>query len=186
MTEMVVIDRVGMWIKYLKARRSDLKGFDHTLSKSITIDLLDVQTFGKTGLSLADDVLDNPNKCTSDVVDALCDSGFIAIFDADDKNISKTTLNSGVAIRFTGVTRVSKLRDIRDEDIGKLISVEGLVKNVTEESMQLKEGYFRCNNCNGVSSKVQPSSSNKVVFPSACQHCEKKGVDVSAGNICLP
>lgn len=182
--EAIVIDWVGMWVKYIKARRQDLKCFDHTYTKSITIDLADVQTYGKTGLSLADRVLDSPKKSVEDIRDAISESDLIAIYNEGDRNITKKIIDN-TSIWITGVPKITKLREIRDEDIGKLISVEGLVKNVTEEVMQIRKASFRCTRCMGVTHKVQSTRAAKIQYPSLCEHCEKKSSWELLHDICV-
>jgi len=71
-----------------------------------------------------------------------------------------------IHVRVTGVDNKKLIRDIRSEDIGKFIAVEGLVRKVTEVRPRLVEAAFLCENC-GTLINV-PQNGSKLVTPQKC------------------
>jgi replicative DNA helicase Mcm len=73
-----------------------------------------------------------------------------------------------VRVRIIGLgnERRKLIRDIRSEDIGKFLSVEGLVRKVTEVRPKLVEAVFLCEKCGTVINV--PQNGSKLATPQKC------------------
>ena len=171
-----ITDYSGMWAKYFVNRRRDLSAVTEQ-TRSITIDINDVARAGIDGLKLADMCIDNPRKAMSYIRDGLVYSNLINIYDGDDENVAIKIVNK-LEIRFTGVLRTTLIRNIRDSDIGKLISIEGIVKQSTEENLRLKVGAFRCRACGQIVLREQDRSASGIQQPYQCPSCDRKSFEL--------
>lgn len=84
----------------------------------------------------------------------------------------------GLNIRITEIprSRYIAIRDLRSKHIGKFVSLEGLVKKVTEVRPKLIEGVFRCHSCGAHIRQKQDG--NELRKPALCYEdqggCGKK------------
>ncbi len=144
-------DRADLWRDYLRQKcRKQLAeiGREWPHNRSLYIDYREVIRFarvdpGKTtgeavGLVLADEILENPGKVIEDIRDALDNNTLIKT--ADNKPIKKDAIN----IRIKGLARKVLLRDLRAQDVGKFISVEGTMSRISFVLPRLKEAVFKC------------------------------------------
>src|SRR5512136_946303 len=114
-------DRTGDWSRLLKTRYKKELGEisrEYPHKRSLSIDYRDIERFGKIGISLADELLENPGKVLEDVWDAIKNDEHIKSKDG------KETLK-GIHIRLTNLPRKTLIRDIRSDDINTFLSVEG-------------------------------------------------------------
>lgn len=58
------------------------------------------------------------------------------------------------------------IRDIRDENVGELISIEGIVSQHIEVKPKIEVGVFRCSKCGARNEKYQPAEN--LAKPRAC------------------
>jgi len=65
-----------------------------------------------------------------------------------------------------------RIRDIRSEDIGTLISIEGLVLKATEVRPKILEAVFECPFCGHIFSVGQ--NGRNFINPFECESCERK------------
>ncbi len=79
-----------------------------------------------------------------------------------------------VNLRFTNLDETVKLREIRDEHIGKLIMIEGILVRQTQVKGRIKKAYFRCEACGTVFPVIQKDI--YIMTPTACPNpeCPKK------------
>ncbi|HEU13202.1 MAG TPA: minichromosome maintenance protein MCM, partial [Euryarchaeota archaeon] len=68
--------------------------------------------------------------------------------------------------------RLKEIRKIRSKNIGELITIEGLVRQVTEVRPKLVTGAFECTSCGHVNYKEQETET--LEFPVFCEGCGKK------------
>ena len=154
--ELEVIDRAEEWGGFLKKKyKSALnkisREYPSTRSLSIEYDVL--EKYGKTGIILADDLLEHPGKTLGDIKDAIRAANLIAGKDVEGRDITEDIIK-GLNIRFIHLPRKTSIRDIRSEHINKFISIDGIVRRVTEVRPRLVIGAFRCANGH-ITRKVQ-------------------------------
>ena len=133
-------DRTVDWSRLLKTRYKKELGEisrEYPHKRSLSIDYRDIERFGKVGISLADELLENPGKVLEDVWDAIRNDQLIK--SKDGKEAPK-----GINIRFTNLPRKTLIRDIRSDDINTFVSVEGILRKTTEVRPRVVEAAFRC------------------------------------------
>jgi replicative DNA helicase Mcm len=133
-------DRTGDWSRLLKTRYKKELGEisrEYPHKRSLVIDYRDIERFGKVGISLADELLENPGKVLEDVWDAIKNDQLIK--SKDGKEPPK-----GINIRFTNLPRKTLIRNIRSDDINMFVSVEGILRKTTEVRPRIVEAAFRC------------------------------------------
>ena len=69
-------------------------------------------------------------------------------------------------------TRKIEIRDLRSIHLGKFISVDGLVKKVTEVRPKLVEAAFKCPKCGAITRVKQEG--NILIEPNICPNCNRK------------
>ncbi len=69
-------------------------------------------------------------------------------------------------------TRKIEIRDLRSIHLGKFISVDGLVKKVTEVRPKLVEAAFQCPKCGAITRVKQEE--NILMEPNICPNCNRK------------
>ncbi|KAL4204918.1 hypothetical protein AMTRI_Chr01g134600 [Amborella trichopoda] len=63
--------------------------------------------------------------------------------------------NKDINVAFYNIPLLKRLRDIRTADIGKLVSVTGVVTRTSEVRPELLQGNFKCLDCGGVIKNVE-------------------------------
>jgi replicative DNA helicase Mcm len=121
--EAEIIDRDADWSKFLKSRYkkqlSELSR-EYPYRKSIVIDYRELESFGKTGLRMADELLENPGKVIEDVKSAVTAHQLIK---TKDGKAAKD-----INIRFINLPKKIAIRQIRSDHINTFISVEGILR----------------------------------------------------------
>jgi len=133
-------DRTGDWSRLLKSRYKKELGEisrEYPHKRSLTIDYRDIERFGKVGISLADELLENPGKVLEDVWDAIKNDQLIKSKDGGETP-------KGINIRFTNLPRKTLIRNIRSDDINTFVSCEGILRKTTEVRPRVVEAAFRC------------------------------------------
>jgi replicative DNA helicase Mcm len=133
-------DKTGDWSRLLKTRYKKELGEisrEYPHKRSLFIDYRDIERFGKAGISLADELLENPGKVIEDVWDAIKNDQLIK--SKDGKEPPK-----GINIRFTNLPRKTLIRNIRSDDINTFVSCEGILRKTTEVRPRIVEAAFRC------------------------------------------
>ncbi len=148
MEELEVIDRAEEWENFLKEKyKSALNKLsrEYPSSHSLTIEYDVLEKFGKSGIILADDLLEHPGKTLADIKDAIRASILVSGKDAEGHDLTEEIITR-MNIRFVHLPRKITIRDIRSENINKFVSVDGIVRRVTEVRPRLVVGAFRCAN----------------------------------------
>ncbi|MCW7075653.1 MAG: minichromosome maintenance protein MCM [Candidatus Methanospirare jalkutatii] len=127
--------------------------------KSLRVKFSDVLKFDG---SLADMILEHPEIALECAKDAL-------------RRIDETLEDAHV--RIYGIPVRKKIREIRSEDIGRLICVEGLVLKATEVRPKVVVARFECPLCHNVFEISQSESGdapNRFKEPELCESCGRK------------
>ncbi|MGC8585333.1 MAG: minichromosome maintenance protein MCM [Thermoplasmata archaeon] len=126
--------------------------------KSLHIDFRHVRKFSE---ELEDLTLKDPER-------SIVLAEYVAKEIAGNDEISK------INVRFKEIPDdiVREIRSIRSKNIGELISVDGIVRQVTEVRPKLLRASFMCTSCGGTTEKIQDS--DLLEFPAVCNVCGKK------------
>ena len=134
-----VSDRVSDWSRFLKSRYKKELGElsrEYPHRRSLYIDYREIEKFGKTGIILADEILENPGKVIEDVWDAIKSNQLIRTKDGKEPR--------GINIRFRNLPQKVGIREIRSDDINRFISIEGILRKTTEVRPRVVEAVFKC------------------------------------------
>jgi replicative DNA helicase Mcm len=134
-----VADRASDWSRFLKSRyKKELGGLSREFPyrRSLNIDYREIEKFGKAGISLADELLENPGKVLEDVWDAIRSNQLIRTRDGKEPR--------GINIRFKNLPQKVGIRHIRSDDINRFISIEGILRKTTEVRPRIVEAVFKC------------------------------------------
>jgi replicative DNA helicase Mcm len=133
---------------------------DYPEVNSIDVDYAALQNFD---IALADALLEEPSPVLQAAHDALLDYDLPIECKLD------------VEVRIINLADKVKIRDLRSNHVGKLISIEGIVRKATEVRPKLTEAGFECLSCGNVTTVEQEDA--KLKEPAECSHrvCRKKG-----------
>ena len=137
--EAEITSRDAEWSRFLKNRyKKQLAELtrEYPYRRSLLIDYREVESFGKTGIRLADELLDNPGKVLADVKDAIKNHQLIKTKDG--------RVAEHINIRFVNLPKKTGIRHIRSDDINKFITVEGILRKITEVRPRIVNAVFRC------------------------------------------
>ncbi len=171
MEELEVIDRAEEWAGFLKKKcKAGLNKISREFpsARSLEINYEILEKYGKTGIILADDLLEHPGKTLGDIKDAIRAAHLITGKNAEGDDISDEII-SNTNIRFVHLPRKILIRDIRSDNINKFVSVDGIIRRVTEVRPRLEVGAFRCANGH-ITRKVQEYGSYSE--PDMCGNAE--------------
>lgn len=130
-------NRVRDWSRFLKLKYKDQLGdllSQYPKKRSLYLDYRDVYAFGKAGVRMAQELIENPGKVLEDVQDAV----------KSQQLARGKGKESKVNIRFTNLPVRIGARDIRSEHINRFVSVEGILRKTTEVRPRIVEAVFRC------------------------------------------
>jgi len=112
----------------------------------------------------------------SELGEILLEKPYAAISAAEDVISSMDTITEmpylHVRIKNLPEARKVEIRDLRSFHLGKFISVDGLVKKVTEVRPKLVMAAFECQKCNNIIRIRQEGS--RLVEPTFCPKCNRK------------
>jgi replicative DNA helicase Mcm len=132
-------DRTGDWSRLLKTRYKKELGEisrEYPHKRSLYIDYREVERFGKAGIAMADELLENPGKVLEDVGEAIKSGQLIRVKDGKEPK--------GINIRFTNLPKKIAIRNIRSDDINTFVSAEGILRKTTEVRPRVVEAVFKC------------------------------------------
>ena len=128
---------------------------------SIEIDFSDISKFD---IDIADALLNEPQK-------------ILEYFEAAIKEFDLPKEYEGKRIRprifNLSKSHYIKIRDIRSKHLGKLVHVEGLIRQASAVRPKVTRAYFNCPSCNQTIIKEQTDT--KFQEPTQCPSCGKKG-----------
>ncbi|HDS63315.1 MAG TPA: minichromosome maintenance protein MCM [Methanofollis liminatans] len=134
-----VTDVVGEWVAFLSRYcRRELAEIEREFpfKRSLYIDYQTLQASGRSGLRLADEMIDRPGKATGNIRDALRQVSIIG-----EEKIGR------INIRFHHIDRITGIRDIRAYHITRFVSVKGIIRKTTEVRPRIIEAVFQCPGC---------------------------------------
>ncbi len=137
--EAEITSRDAEWSRFLKSRyKKQLAELtrEYPYRRSLQIDYREVESFGKTGIRLADELLDNPGKVLADVKDAIKNHQLI--------KTKEGKFAEHINIRFINLPKKTGIRYIRSDDINRFITVEGILRKTTEVRPRIVNAVFRC------------------------------------------
>ncbi|MEE8167777.1 MAG: minichromosome maintenance protein MCM [Candidatus Hydrothermarchaeales archaeon] len=135
-----------------------VRGYPETKSLIVDFDDLD-----KYDITLADELINNPDGVIIGAENAL-------------RNIDLPLDLPGarINVRFTNLPAMHNLliRDIRSEDVGRFLALEGIVRKTTDVRPKLVIGAFECPYC-GQEMYISQDG-DKLKEPFLCESCEKR------------
>lgn len=135
-------DKTGQWRDYLRQKcRKQLAeiGREWPHIRSLYIDYKEVERWGKEGIALADEIMENPGKVMEDIRDAVFNHNLIKTPD------NKPPKNDAITIRLVGLRKKTNLKDLRADDVNRLVAIEGaIVHRATEVNPRIINAVFRC------------------------------------------
>jgi len=137
--ETEIIDRDADWSKFLKGRyKKQLNELnrEYPYKRSLFIDYRILESFGKTGIRMADELLEKPGAVIDDVRNAIRNHQLIKIKEGEGP--------AEINIRFINLPRKIGIRHIRSDHINKFVSVEGILRKTTEVRPRIVQAVFRC------------------------------------------
>jgi len=76
-------------------------------------------------------------------------------------------------VRLRNLDSQTDIRDIRSRHVGRLVSVQGMVRKATDVRPKVQEAAFECQRC-GTLTRI-PQSGGSFQEPHECQGCERQG-----------
>lgn len=167
-----ITDRDADWHRFLKTRYKkelDELSREYPHKRSLYINYRDIESFGKTGTELADELLENPGKVISDIRDAISSHRLVKTRKKDE--------HPGINVRFLNLPRKIAIREIRSDHIGKFLSVEGILRKTTEVRPRITLAVFRCPSGHRT---VKSQSYGPFTEPDGCQAdgCTQKKLEL--------
>ncbi len=132
-------DKTGDWSRLLKSRYKKELGEisrEYPHKRSLYIDYREIERFGRAGIAMADELLENPGKVLEDVGEAIKSGQLIRTKDGKEPKL--------VNIRFTNLPKKIAIRNIRSDDINTFVSAEGILRKTTEVRPRVVEAVFKC------------------------------------------
>lgn len=132
-------DRASEWSRFLKSRyRKELSELsrEYPHRRSLYIDYREIEKYGKTGITLADELLENPGKVIEDVWEAIRSNQLVRPKDGKEPR--------GINVRFKNLPQKIGIRNIRSDDINRFISIEGILRKTTEVRPRIVDAVFKC------------------------------------------
>jgi predicted RNA-binding Zn-ribbon protein involved in translation (DUF1610 family) len=111
---------------------------------------------------LADDLVLHPDSMRGAAEDALSD------FD-----IAADASLESAPVRFSEFYPTTEITSIDSDDIGKMVSVVGLVCDATEANLNITDAAFECQRCGTLTTVEQ--SGQELSEPHQCRGCERQG-----------
>lgn len=136
-----------------------VRGYPET--KSLIVDFHDLD---KYDITLADELILNPDSALSAAKNALMSLDF-------PSDLLKVDIN----IRFINLPLTAKqlISEIRSDQVGKLLSIEGIIRKATDVRPKLIMASFECRRCGNVMGVEQIEPAIKEPF--LCESCETRG-----------
>jgi len=137
----IFVDRDAIWYNILNGHPTIKKEVlklsrEYPKKRSLYLDYRVIEAYGFQGISLADEILDNPLKTMNDVQDCILTHSLVP---------TQKTLNIPIHVRFFNLPRRTSIPDIRENlHVGKLVSIEGIVRKSSEVRSRLTTAVFRC------------------------------------------
>ena len=132
--------------------------------RSLHIDIKSLRDYSKEGAMVVDKILHMPRDMMDTVIEALVLDKII--FEEEEKS-------RNIEVRYNHLPDKLPIREIRSDGINTLISVEGMVKQVTDVKPEVVIAMFQCSSCGH---RVrEPQEIGEMKFPpDTCPNCGGK------------
>ena len=167
-------DKCSLWLKVLKSKyfKEQLSQivYEFPFKRSLYIDYRQVSKVGKAGITLADEILENPGKVIEDIYDTIEHNHLIIL--PENKKF-KNSIN----IRFCNILKKTKMRDLRDLHVNRIVSIDAIIIRSTEVRPTIREAVFRCKAGHFT---TESQAINKFIEPDCCaaEGCTFKKLDL--------
>jgi len=132
--------------------------------KSLIIDYKILERFDPL---LADELLDNP--------DAVIEAAQTAIQDVNIPSLNVEEFKPFIRFSNLPKDREPALRSVSSKHLGKMIAVEGLVRQITDVLPKLNMGVWKCKRCGNI--YRVPQEKQKIIQPGMCE-CHSRDFDL--------
>jgi replicative DNA helicase Mcm len=129
--------------------------------------ILDFKSLEKFDPILADELLDNP--------DSMLDAAYLAIQEVNIPSLNVESFQPHIRLMNLPKDRSPDLKDISSRHLGKMLSVEGLVRQITDVLPKLKLAVWKCKRCGNVY-KI-PQEKQMISQPHMCE-CHSKDFEL--------
>ncbi|MFH1224603.1 MAG: minichromosome maintenance protein MCM [Candidatus Diapherotrites archaeon] len=155
---------VSKWEAFLKSQyKKEIEGLvsDYPEKRSLYVDFREIEHFD---YELADELLANP--------DYVLDAAKSAVAEMDVPSLDASEFKPHVRIFNLPKDSETILRNISSDDLGKLISVEGVIRQMTDVLPKLKTAVWECRRCGSTYKDVQKEQN--IRQPWICGNCKHK------------
>ena len=131
-------------------------------NKSLVINFPDIERYN---LELANELLENPDEVMADANAAL-----------ENYDLPMDVTLEDTHVRIIKIPSKIEIRQLRSENISKLISIEGIIRKATEVRPKLVVAAFECQRCKEDITYI-PQINNKFTQPLECnnEQCGRQG-----------
>ncbi|UEC42938.1 MAG: Minichromosome maintenance protein MCM [Methanothrix sp.] len=160
----MVEDPVAKWEEFIRSRYWDelLELADsYPLRRSLVIKFPDIDRYDP---EFADELLEKPGP--------LLEAAETALLEID---LPIDVLLEKAHFRIVGLPRRYKTSELRSDQIGRLIALEGLVRTVTEVRPKVISAAFECQRCGHVFYKEQTTSKFQEPYDCPNDACDRRG-----------
>jgi len=157
-------DPVAKWEEFIRSRYWDelLELADsYPVRRSLVIRFPDLDRYDP---EFADELLEHP--------DEMLEAARTALLDID---LPMDVFLEIAHVRIVGLPRRFKTSDLRSDQIGKLVALEGLVRTTTEVRPKITSAAFECQRCGHVFYKPQTSSKFQEPYDCPNDACDRRG-----------
>lgn len=160
----MVEDPVAKWEEFIRSRYWDelLELADsYPLRRSLSIKFPDVDRYDP---EFADELLEKP--------EPLLEAAETALLEID---LPIDVVLEKAHFRIVGLPRRFKTSELRSDQIGRLIALEGLVRTVTEVRPKVLSAAFECQRCGHLFYKEQTTSKFQEPYDCPNEACDRRG-----------
>ena len=157
-------DPVAKWEVFIRSRYWDelLELADsYPERRSLLISFSDLDRYDP---EFADDLLENP--------DPALDAARTALLEID---LPIDVVLEEAHVRIVGLPQRFKTSELRSDQIGKMIAIDGLVRTVTEVRPKINSAAFECQRCGHLFYKEQTSSKFQEPYDCPNEACDRRG-----------
>jgi len=158
-------EKFGEFLRHKCSKEIEKLAQKYPEKRSLLVDFKELERFD---FELADELLANPDEAMEAISEAISQIELPLLYEKKFKP----------HVRFYNIPAEKSpiLRKLSAEHIGKLISVEGVVRQVTEVLPKLKYALWRCTRCDATY-KI-PQSKNYSRAPNYCAECKQKAFEL--------
>lgn len=156
-------------------RKGDIKDqFIEFLEDNYKKELAEAVSKGQKAIQIDFSLLDKQNPVLADVILESPEEGIKTLEEAvEEIDIPE---KQKLHVRFINTPESTKIRirNIRAEHIGKLLTVDGIVRRASEIRPEVSEAIFECGDCENRISVIQTEKEKNIKYPSVCDQCKTK------------